>query len=111
MSAFFKPGARFCRMNLKKSILKLREWNVEDRENNSETIRAYVNDVLNAEIFKFSLAPTTTNESKTLKVLIVEEAHKCNDKKRADELDPMLTSTGLRCVRLKVWLRGWPSIR
>jgi hypothetical protein len=91
---------------IKKSILKLREWNVEDRENNSETIRAYVNDVLNAEIFKFSLAPTTTNESKTLKVLIVEEAHKCNDKKRADELDPMLTSTdgvtwmiGVGCVR------------
>lgn len=92
---------------IKKSILKLQQsWGIEDRENNAETIRAYVRDQLNAEIFKFSLGPNSTNESKTLKILIVEEAHKCNDKKRADELDPMLTATdgvtwfiGVGCTR------------
>lgn len=39
------------------------------------------------------LSPTTQNESKTLRVLIVEESHKADHKKRSDELDPMLAST------------------
>ncbi len=45
-------------------------------------------------MFKFSLAPTTDNESKTLNVLIIEESHKADHQKRRDQLDPMLASTG-----------------
>ncbi len=80
---------------IKKSIQELREsWGIEDREFNANTIRAYLGDDLHAEVFKFSLAPTTDNESKTLNLLIVEEAHKADDLKRSDQLDPMLASTG-----------------
>ncbi len=80
---------------IKKSLVALREsWQVEDREFNNYTIRAYRFDKLAAEIFTFSLAPTTNNESKTLNLLIVEEAHKTDDQKRSDQLDPMLASTG-----------------
>jgi len=79
---------------LKKSINELRNsWQVEDREYNAHTVRAYRFNKLFAEIFKFSLG-NTTNESKTLNVLVVEEAHKIDDKKRSDQLDPMLSSTG-----------------
>lgn len=45
-------------------------------------------------MFKFSLAPTTDNESKTLNVLVIEESHKADHAKRRDQLDPMLASTG-----------------
>jgi hypothetical protein len=83
-----------------------RRWKIEDRENNTHTVRAYIRDVLAAEMYRFSLMPTTNNESKTLNVLVVEEAHKADDKKRSDELDPMLASTdgvtwhfGVGCVR------------
>lgn len=80
---------------IKKSISLLREtWQVEDREFNAVTIRAYRFDKLHAEVFRFSLAPSTTNESKTLNLLIVDEAHKIDDEKRRDQLDPMLSSTG-----------------
>src|SRR5207249_3086121 len=80
---------------IKKSIPMLRaRWQVEDREFNAVTVRAYRFDKLAAEIFKFSLAPTTSNESKTLNLLIVEEAHLADDGKRSNELDPMLASTG-----------------
>jgi hypothetical protein len=79
---------------IKKSIGTMRDsWQVEDREFNANTVRAYRLDQLFAEVYRFSLAPTTTNESKTLNVLIVEEAHKADDQKRADQLDPMLAST------------------
>jgi hypothetical protein len=79
---------------IKKSIGTMRDsWQVEDREFNAHTVRAYRLDQLSAEVYRFSLAPTTTNESKTLNVLIVEEAHKADDQKRADQLDPMLAST------------------
>jgi hypothetical protein len=67
---------------------------VEDREFNAVTVRAFRFDQLFAEIFKFSLAPTTSNESKTLNVSFIEEAHKADDLKRSDEIDPMLASTG-----------------
>jgi hypothetical protein len=61
---------------VKKSVARLRtRWQVEDREFNPATVRAYQFDKLHAEIFKFSLAPTTSNESKTLNLLVVEEAH------------------------------------
>lgn len=79
---------------IKKSVQMMRErWNVEDREFNAATVRAYRFDKLHAEIFKFSLAPTTSNESKTLNLLIVEESHNADDQKRSNELDPMLAST------------------
>jgi hypothetical protein len=80
---------------IKKSIKQLRDrWQLEDRENNDSTIRAYRQDKLVCEMFKFSLAPTTDNESKTLNVLVVEESHKADHAKRRDQLDPMLASTG-----------------
>ncbi len=80
---------------IKKSLTELRDsWQVEDREFNAYTIRAYRFDKLSAEIFTFSLAPSTNNESKTLNLLVVEEAHKTDDQKRSDQLDPMLASTG-----------------
>lgn len=80
---------------VKFSIQKLREkWGITDKEFNAATIRAYMGNTLHAEAFKFSLAPTTSNESKTLNLLIVEEAHKADDTKRSNELDPMLASTG-----------------
>lgn len=80
---------------IKKSIQHLRErWHLEDRENNASTIRAYRNEKLCLELFKFSLAPTTDNESKTLNVLAIEESHKADHNKRRDQLDPMLGSTG-----------------
>lgn len=86
---------------------------VEDREFNAATVRAYRFDKLQAEIFKFSLAPTTSNESKTLNLLIVKEAHLADDVKRSNELDPMLVSTGgvtwhigVGCVRVRDFKRG-----
>lgn len=93
---------------VKKSIVQLRNrWQVEDREFNAAPVRAYRHDVLYGEIFKFSLAPTTSNESKTLNLLIVEEAHLADDVKRSNELDPMLVSVagvtffiGVGCTRL-----------
>lgn len=79
---------------IKMSILQLvQRWHIEDRENNANTIRAYHRGQLISEMYKFSLMPTTSNESKTLDVSVVEEAHKIDDKKRSDEIDPMLTST------------------
>ena len=80
---------------IKLSVQKLSQrWQVEDREFNAATVRAYRYHELFREIFKFSLAPTTSNESKTLNVLIVDEAHLADDTKRSNELDPMLSSTG-----------------
>jgi hypothetical protein len=70
------------------------DWELEDTESNAKTMRIIRRAVLHAEVFVFSLAPTTNNESKTLNVLAVEEAHKINDKKCDDELVPMLSSTG-----------------
>lgn len=58
---------------IKKSTKQLRErWQVEDKEFNTHTVRVYKFGKLSAEIFKFSLAPATSNESKTLDLLIVE---------------------------------------
>jgi hypothetical protein len=99
---------------LKKDIQKLKSrWDLEDRENNALTIRAYRKDVLHGEVFRFSLAPTTSNESKTLNLLVIEESHKINDQKRRDELDPMLVSTGgitvfigVGCTRKSDFKRG-----
>jgi hypothetical protein len=99
---------------LKQSLQKLRErWQVEDRENNQSTIRAYRQGLLMSEMFKFSLAPTTHNESKTLNVLAIEESHKADHQKRSDELDPMLASTngvtwhfGVGCTVLSDYKRG-----
>lgn len=55
---------------IKKSLVELRESRqVEDREFNAYTIRAYWFAKLSADIFTFSLAPSTNNESKTLKRL------------------------------------------
>ena len=80
---------------IKKSIQQLRErWKLEDQENNAATIRAYRKGKLTCEMYRFSLAPTTDNESKTLNVLAIEESHKANHAKRRDQLDPMLGSTG-----------------
>ncbi len=80
---------------IKKSIQVLRDrWGLEDTENNQATVRAYRHGKLCCEMFKFSLMPTTSNESKTLNVLAIEESHKADHKKRSDELDPMLASTG-----------------
>jgi len=80
---------------IKKSILHLKtRWKLEDQENNAATIRAYRKGKLTCEMYKFSLAPTTDNESKTLNVLAIEESHKANHAKRRDQLDPMLGSTG-----------------
>lgn len=98
MAAFASPKGEQAKTDvdrIKKSVVQMRiRWQVEDREFNSHTVRAYRFEKLHAEIFRFSLAPTTSNESKTLNVLIVEEAHKTDDKKRSDEIDPMLASTG-----------------
>lgn len=76
-------------------------------------MRAFRFERLVAEIFKFSLAPTTSNESKTLNVSIIEEAHKADDLKRSDEIDPMLASTGgfsifigVSCTRMCDFKRG-----
>lgn len=99
---------------IKKSIPALRNrWGVEDREFSQLTVRAYIDDKLHLELFKFSLSPTTSNESKTIHVLIMEEAHKCDDKKRSDELDPMLAETegvtwyvGVGCTNLCDFKRG-----
>lgn len=80
---------------IKLSVAKMRDrWQVEDREFNAATVRAFRFDTLHGEIFRFSLAPTTSNESKTLNLLIVDEAHLTDDAKRSNELDPMLSSTG-----------------
>jgi len=79
---------------IKQSILLLREkWGIEDHENNASTIRAYRKGVLCCEMYKFSLMPTTSLESKTLNVLAVEESHKADHRKISDECDPMLAST------------------
>lgn len=88
---------------IKKSIQQLRtRWQLEDRENNDATIRAYRNDRHVCDMFRFSLAPTTQNESKTLNLLVVEESHKADHAKRRDQLDPMLASTGGFTVHLGV---------
>lgn len=80
---------------IKKDIVPLCEsWGIEDREFNAHTVRAYMRDVLMCEMYRFSLAPTTRNESKTLNVLAIEEMHGIDDEKRGNELDPMLVSTG-----------------
>lgn len=98
MAGFASPKGEQAKTDvdrIKKSVQQLRErWQVEDREFNAVTVRAFRRDALHAEIFKFSLAPTTSNESKTLNLLIVEEAHLADDAKRSNELDPMLASTG-----------------
>lgn len=79
---------------IKKSInLKRDAWKIEDRENNANTIRAYKFNRLISEMYKFSLAKGTSNESKTIVVSVVEEAHKTDDEKRQDEIDAMLTDT------------------
>lgn len=97
MAPFASPKGEQAKTDVdrvKKSITQLREgWQVEDREFNATTIRAYRFDELFAEIYTFSLSPTTQNESKTLNLLIVEESHKADHKKRSDELDSMLAST------------------
>jgi hypothetical protein len=65
---------------IKKSVMQLRErWQVEDREFNAATVRPYRFDKPTAEMLRFSLATTTINESKTLNLLIVEEAHVADD--------------------------------
>jgi hypothetical protein len=80
---------------VKRSIPDMaKRWHLDDRENNAHTVRAYRFGKLSCELFLFSLAPTTSNESKTLNVLAIEESHKADHKKRRDELDPMLASTG-----------------
>jgi hypothetical protein len=88
MAAFASPKGEQAKTDvdrIKKSILTLREgWQVEDRESNSKTIRAYRFNELVAEIFTFSLSPTTQNESKTLNLLVVEEAHNTDDTRRSD---------------------------
>ena len=98
MAGFASPKGEQAKTDvdrIKKSMQKLRErWQLEDKEFNAVTVRAYRHENLHAEIFKFSLAPTTSNESKTLNLLIVEEAHLADDTKRSNELDPMLASTG-----------------
>lgn len=98
MAAIASPKGEQAKTDLDRVKLSIRQlqdrWQVEDREFNAATVRAYRFDQLFAEIFKFSLAPTTSNESKTLNLLIVEEAHNADDKKRSNELDPMLASTG-----------------
>jgi hypothetical protein len=97
MCGFASPKGEQAKTSLdriKKSISQMRaRWQVEDREFNAATVRAYRHDVLHAEIFRFSLAPTTSNESKTLNLLIVDEAHLADDVERSNELDPMLAST------------------
>ena len=55
---------------------------MEDREFNATTVRAYRHENLHDEIFKFSLASTTSNASKTLNLFIVEEAYLVDDVKR-----------------------------
>ena len=98
MAAFASPKGEQAKTDvdrIKKSIVQLRAgWNVEDREFNAKTIRAYRFEKLFAEIYTFSLSPTTQNESKTLNLLIIEESHKADHTKRSDELDPMAASTG-----------------
>lgn len=98
MAAFASPKGEQAKTDvdrIKKSIQQLREgWQVEDREFNSKTIRAYRFDKLFAEIFTFSLSPTTQNESKTLNLGVFEEAHNIDDVRRSDQIDPMLASTG-----------------
>lgn len=117
MAGFASPKGEQAKTDvdrIKKSLQNLRaRWQVEDREFNAVTVRAYRRDQLHAEIFKFSLAPTTSNESKTLNLLIVEEAHLADDAKRSNELDPMLASTGgvtwmigVGCTRLCDFKRG-----
>lgn len=98
MSAIASPQGEQAKTDIdriKKSVQQLRErWGLEDRENNASTIRAYRLGKLCCEMFKFSLAPTTHNESKTLNLLVIEESHLIDDRKRSEELDPMLVSTG-----------------
>ena len=106
MCAFSSPKGEQAKTDvdrIKRSIATMRNrWQVEDREANAVTVRAFRFDDLFAEIFKFSLAPTTSNESKTLNVSIVEEAHKADDNKRSDEIDPMLSSTGGFTIQIGV---------
>ena len=97
MCAIASPKGEQAKTDLDRVKLSIQQlsdrWHVEDREFNAQTVRAYRFDQLHAEIFKFSLAPTTSNESKTLNLLIVEEAHNADDTKISNELDPMLSST------------------
>lgn len=117
MAGFASPKGEQAKTDvdrIKKSIVKLREgYQVEDREFNTKTIRAYRFERLTAEIFTFSLSPTTQNESKTLNLLIVEESHNADDQRRSDQLDPMLASTngvtwmfGVGCTVLCDFKRG-----
>jgi len=117
MVAFASPQGEQAKTDIDRikktwDILK-NKWRMDDREFNKNTIRAYVGDILMAEVYRFSLAPTTRNESKTINLLIVEEAHNVDDIKREDELDPMLVSTGgpsfflgVGCTRLCDFKRG-----
>lgn len=98
MAAFASPKGEQAKTDLdriKQSIADMRtKWHIMDKEFNAHTVRAHRYDRLHAEIFRFSLGPTTSNESKTLNLLIIEESHKIDDAKRSNELDPMLASTG-----------------
>lgn len=97
MCGFASPKGEIAKTScdrIKKSIQHLRDtWQVEDKEFNAVTIRAYRHDTLHAEVFRFSLAQSTSNESKSLNLLIVDEAHKADDQKRSDQLDPMLAAS------------------
>lgn len=111
MCGLASPKGEQAKTSLDRIKLSIRtlatRWQVEDREFNAATVRAYRFDNLHGEIFKFSLAPTTSNESKSLNLLIVDEAHLADDTKRSNELDPMLSSTngvtffiGVGCTRI-----------
>jgi phage terminase large subunit-like protein len=117
MAAIASPKGEQAKTDLdriKKSVQQLKErWNLEDRENNQATIRAYRHDQLTAEMYRFSLMPTTSLESKTLNVLAVEESHKADHQKISDECDPMLASTGgitwhfgVGCVQNNAFKKG-----
>ena len=102
MAGFASPKGEQAKTDvdrIKKSLQKLRErWQVEDREFNAVNVHAYRHDKLSAEIFKFSLAPTTSSESKTLNLLILEEA-----------ILPTIRSAPMnwtRCLRAPVVLPG-----
>lgn len=99
---------------IKKDIGYMRaNWQLEDKENNQSTIRAYRLGKLVCEMYLFSLMPNTSLESKTLNVLAIEESHKAAHKKITDECDPMLASTngctwhfGVGCPRRSQFLEG-----
>src|SRR5688500_14198631 len=90
MAAIARPNGEQAKTlvdRLKRDLLLLgKRFGLEDRENNAHTIRGYRRDVLHCEMFKFSLGANTSNESKTLNLQVIDEAHKINDKKRRDEL-------------------------